>query len=144
MAYALENRTLALVPAGYVDRETGGTGETWVDLHFRYQPQLKLAHVWHGKIRPMCIAVNEDCPDGGAVPVVALHSATWRFAQEYLPTHTARFVRSKPEAVRQAAQGDVQACIGSVDLVEQAANLRITHVINPTMVWCLYSPDDAA
>ncbi|MEU8326663.1 hypothetical protein AB0C33_50575 [Nonomuraea sp. NPDC048881] len=142
MDYALANETLALIPAGYVDREGGGMGDTWVDLHFRYEPQLRLAHVWHGKIRPLCIAVNRERATEAGPHVVALHSATWRFAREHLPTHATRFVRSKPEAVQLAGEGTVHACVGSVDVVERFPSLRIVRVFQPTMVWCLYAPAD--
>ena len=87
-----------------------------------------------------CYAVNEErAPDPQDIRSVALHSATRALARALVPDEAERhFVAAKPLGVRMAAAGEVDACVGSLDVVREAGNLSVVSTMNPTMVWCLY------
>lgn len=130
----------ALVPAGYVDREAGRFNEAWVDLHFRFSNSMEMSALWESSTKEMCAAFNPSKvsrPDD--VRTVAIHAATQFFAIREFPRADPVYVKAKPVAVDKAALGHVDACIGSVDLVQEAGTLSIVERFHPTMVWCLYS-----
>jgi hypothetical protein len=140
MEFACSLDACALVPAGYLDAHDSGIGDSWVSLHFRYLDRLELLALWESQTKPMCLAINNGRV-GSAQDVrsVALHPATEEFAGHALGDGPQRtYVKAKPLAVDLAATGDVDACLGSCDVVERHPALTIVEVFTPTMVWCLY------
>ncbi|MCX5256837.1 hypothetical protein OOK27_22335 [Streptomyces canus] len=140
--YACENGTYALVAAGYLDMADGLLQDSWVDLHFRYAHRMRLSAVWESPTKTMCLAVNGTrASTREEIRSVALHPATAVLARRILPAEARReFVRSKPLGVQKAADGEVDACVGSLDVVERAGRLSVIETMRPTMVWCLYQP----
>ncbi|MFK0016255.1 hypothetical protein [Streptomyces sp. NPDC091027] len=86
--------------------------------------------------KQMCLASH---PAAGVLRSVALHPATQVFADTFAPAADRRYVDAKPAAVQLAARGEVDGCIGSVDVATRAG-LTVREVFEPTMVWCLYRP----
>jgi len=141
MLYALRNGVHALVPAGYIDVVQGVVADSWVALHFNYDGRMQILRTWHQPTKPMCLAMRRDLEIATQEGLrLALHPATAAFAERFMPDAQHLTVRSKPRAVELAAHGDAEACIGSVDVVERYANLRVVQVFAPVMVWCLYGP----
>lgn len=134
---ALDRHAYALVAAGFVERGLDGAITSgWIDLHFRHLGQLEIADTWVAPTKQMCLAAS---PAVTAVRSLALHPATQVFADTYAPGAVYRYVDAKPAAVQLAANGEVDGCIGSVDVALQAG-LSVRDVFEPTMVWCLYRP----
>ncbi|MET8453166.1 hypothetical protein [Streptomyces sp. NPDC005209] len=144
--YARAHDCYALVAAGYLSMTDGVLHDSWVDLHFRYSGDIELAAVWESPTKTMCLAVNEErAPDPQDIRSVALHPATRALARALVPDEVQRhFVTAKPLGVRMAAAGEVDACVGSLDVVQEAGNLPVVSTMNPTMVWCLYRPVNAS
>lgn len=130
----------ALVAAGYLDMSNGSVVDSWVDLHFSKLKSMTMVGVWESPTKPMCVAIHSELPGGLAdIRTAASHPATLQFVREYLPADVVvSTVRAKPEAARLASERVVEACIGSVDVVESMDNLKILKTIEATMVWCLY------
>ncbi|MEU6932897.1 hypothetical protein AB0A05_27485 [Streptomyces sp. NPDC046374] len=133
---ARESGDLALVAAGFVQKAGNRVVDLWVDLHFRNLGLMELAQVWESPTKPMCLATR---PGTSSVDTIALHPATEAFADRLVPTARRQYVDAKPLAVRMAAEGLVDACIGSVD-VAVACGLTVRSQFQPSMVWCLYKP----
>lgn len=137
METAWRQDAAALVCTGFIDRRDGDVTDCWVDLHFRWTGMMQLQQCWVEPTKPMGIAVRP-----GSIPArvgsVALHPATEALAQRWLPQAERRYVSAKPLAVRMAAAGEAEACIGSLDIVA-ATDLEVVQVIEPLMVWCLYT-----
>ncbi|MFE5518373.1 hypothetical protein ACFQ9Q_11680 [Streptomyces virginiae] len=131
---ALQQQTYALVAAGFVERDGAGViTRGWVVLHFRVLGRLEVADTWVAPTKQMCLASH---PAAGVLRSVALHPATQVFADTFAPAADRRYVDAKPAAVQ---FGEVDGCIGSVDVASQAG-LTVREVFEPTMVWCLYRP----
>jgi hypothetical protein len=129
----------ALVAAGYLD-EHDSRFPAWVDLHFGFRKRLKLAGVWESSTKEMCIAVRRDrFVSIESVRSVALHRSTRSLvAGRFRESTEMQFVRAKPLAVQQLVSGQVDACVGSVDVVSQHDELTVVDRFTPSMVWCLY------
>ncbi|MCX5174287.1 hypothetical protein [Streptomyces virginiae] len=128
---ALQQQTYALVAAGFVERDGAGViTRGWVDLHFRVLGRLEVADTWMAPTKQMCLASH---PAAGVLRSVALHPATQVFADTFAPAADRRYVDAKPAAVQLAARGEVDGCIGSVDVATQAG-LTVREVFEPTMV----------
>lgn len=140
--HASQTGGYALVPAGYIQYHDGKIADTWVDLHFRILGRMQIMAVWESPTKKMCLAINRDrVVDRESIQSVALHPATAVFAKQLCAAAKVTFVNAKPLAVRAAARGAVDACIGSVDLVSNTL-LEPVDFFSPTMVWCLYGPSD--
>ncbi|MGI5451367.1 hypothetical protein ACQEVM_37545 [Streptomyces sp. CA-243310] len=139
MEVAYERGIHALVAAGFVERAgaSGTVTDCWVDVHFRNLGRMELVHVWQSPTKEMCLATNGRALDVRAIRSIALHPATQVFADRLAPHAAREYVDAKPIAVRMAADGRVDGCIGSVDVARQAG-LDIRETFAPTMVWCLY------
>ncbi|MFJ3220241.1 hypothetical protein ACIPLC_30515 [Kitasatospora sp. NPDC086801] len=141
MAYGAQHDTYALVAAGFLERGEADVVDSWVDLHFRSMDRMLLATIWESSTKTMCIATNMRRVDTlDDVRRIAIHPATAVFARKYAPQASIRYANAKPIAVEWADQGEVDACVGSLDVVRKAANLVVQEVFTPTMVWCLYQP----
>ena len=141
VAYGEQHGTYVLVAAGFIERNETDVTDSWVDLHFRSYGRMSLKAVWEQQTKAMCIAVNTGRADSlEAVRRVAIHPATAVFARKYVPKATVCYVNAKPIAVDLANDGTVDACVGSLDVVAKAPNLKVHEVFRPTMVWCLYEP----
>ncbi|GGL54915.1 hypothetical protein GCM10014719_65260 [Planomonospora parontospora subsp. antibiotica] len=139
MHLAWEQNLSALICAGFVTRSGETIRDTWVDLHFRYSDRMELVRVWSAATKPMCVAINRCKIDGlSQAATLALHPATTAFADRYAPTCQRIYVDAKPLAVAAAESGDVDACIGSVDVVQAVAHLEVVETFQPQMLWCLY------
>lgn len=130
----------ALVAAGYLDMSNGSVVDSWVDLHFSKLRSMTMVGVWESPTKPMCVAVHSEFSGEIAdIRTAASHPATLQFVREHLPVDVAvSTVRAKPEAARLVSEQVVEACIGSVDVVESIENLKILKKLEATMVWCLY------
>ncbi|MBX7554063.1 hypothetical protein [Streptomyces sp. NPDC004232] len=130
----------ALVAAGYLDMNNGSVIDSWVDLHFSKLRSMTMVGVWESPTKPMCVAVHSDFSGGIAdIRSAASHPATLQFVREHMPADVVvSTVRAKPEAARLVSEQAVDACIGSVDVVESIENLKILKKLEATMVWCLY------
>lgn len=128
----------ALVPTGYLDVREGALADAWVDMHFRLLGRMRIVDLWESATKPMCLAINtRRVADRDAIRSVALHPATSSFARQACGDAEMMFFNSKPMAVEAAASGKCDACIGSVDMVTDAA-LKPIDYFYPTMVWTLY------
>lgn len=136
---AYESDTYALVAAGFVERTGHDVSDMWVNIHFRNLDRMHLHDVWVSPTKQMCLATRRTGrPD--TARSIALHPATQVFADAFAPAEARRqYVDAKPVAVRLVADGQADCCIASVDIAERHG-LRIHHVFQPTMVWCLYGP----
>ncbi|MFF3400387.1 hypothetical protein ACFYW6_17890 [Streptomyces sp. NPDC002659] len=142
MRLAWESSEFALVCPGFVERAESGITDSWVSLHFRYFGRMRILKAWTAPTKPMCIAVNMHLASGlGDVESVALHPSTSAFAERYVPSAKHVYVGAKPLAVAEAEKGNAAACIGSIDIVDSAKNLKIEEVFYPEMLWCLYQRD---
>ncbi|MDH6134151.1 hypothetical protein P3T37_003553 [Kitasatospora sp. MAA4] len=141
MEYAERESVLALVPAGHLAISDNVLRDSWVSLHFRFQGRMSLVGLWESPTKTMSAALNVDRVGAASeVRSVALHPATMAFAQKVFPADAElRFCDSKPIAVRLAEEGHVDACVGSLDVVQRTARLRPVGEFEPTMIWCLYS-----
>lgn len=129
----------ALVPTGYLERNSVGIRKSWVDLHFGYLDRLRLLALWEQPTKAMCVALNPDrVSDVTQARTVAIHPATLAFAREHVPQAEITYVRAKPLAAELAAASGADACIASLDVVSRTRALRPVKVFRPTMVWCLY------
>ncbi|MEU7206522.1 hypothetical protein [Streptomyces sp. NPDC045470] len=127
-----------LMPTGYLDFQNGRLADTWVDMHFRLLGRMRIADVWESRTKTMCLAINQErVAHRDSIRSIALHPATAVFARQSCAGAETRFVSSKPLAVQAAANGSVDACIGSVDVVADS-NLKPIDYFHPTMVWALY------
>ncbi|MEU8542997.1 hypothetical protein AB0C52_23930 [Streptomyces sp. NPDC048717] len=138
MQVAIASRCHAMVAAGWVERggPDAGVSDLWVNLHFRYLGKAELVGMWQAPTKPMCLATAASVQ---WPRTVALHPATDVFADLYAPSASRHYVDAKPLAVRQVTEGRTEACIGSVDVVQQAG-LTIRAQWQPTMAWFLYQP----
>ncbi|KMS73591.1 hypothetical protein ACM01_17765 [Streptomyces viridochromogenes] len=143
MTRAHEEKHYALVAAGYIERtgNTGNVSQSWVDIHFQWLGEMHISAIWESPTKEMCLAFNhqkvrrlED------VRTVAIHPSTETLARKILPDADYTYTRAKPIAVECAANGLVDACLGSRDIVQQNSSLTIHKTLHPTMVWCLYKP----
>jgi hypothetical protein len=142
---ARQTNGFALVPTGYLDILNGNLADSWVDMHFRLLGRMRIVDVWESPTKAMCLAVNRDrVADRSAIRSIAAHPATAVFARQSCAGAEITFVTSKPLAVEAAATGQVDACIGSADVVAEYA-LQPLDYFHPTMVWTLYQsiPDSA-
>ena len=139
MAYAEANACLALVAAGYLDLHAKSQA-TWVDLHFSFLDRLRLHSVWESPTKEMCVAVQRGRHvDLDTVRSVALHASTRSLVTGVFDADVdLQYVRAKPLAVQRLASGEVDACVGSVDVVNRHGELDIVESFSPSMVWCLY------
>jgi prephenate dehydratase len=130
----------ALVAAGYLDMNNGSVVDSWVDLHFSKLKSMTMVGVWESPTKPMCVAVHSEFSgELKDIRTAASHPATLQFVREHLPADVAvSTVRAKPEAARLVSEQAVDACIGSVDVVESIESLKILKKLEATMVWCLY------
>lgn len=139
MQTARHNGHLALIAAGYLRYDDTAVVDSWVDLHFRHHADMELLHVWHSPTKPMCVAVNRTRVRSIAdIGSLALHPATRAIAEMLSIDAAMTFVSAKPIAVERAAAGEVDACIGSADVVARFPALHPVKTLQPTMVWCLY------
>lgn len=128
----------ALVPTGYLDILDGNLADSWVDMHFRLLGRMRIVDVWESPTKVMCLAINrERVADRASIRTIASHPATAVFARQTCADAEITFVTSKPLAVEAAAHGQVDACIGSVDVVTEFSLDPLDH-FHPTMVWTLY------
>ncbi len=136
--HAHETGGYALIPAGYLDFQDGKLADTWVDMHFRLLGQMRIVDVWQSPTKVMCLAINrERVADRGSIRSIALHPATAVFARQACADAEITYFNSKPLAVGAAVSGQVDACIGSVDVVADSP-LKPVDYFHPTMVWTLY------
>lgn len=136
--HAEETGGYALVPAGYLDFQDGELADTWVDLHFRLLDRMRITGVWESPTKAMCLAINrERVADRASIRSIALHPATAVFARQACADAETVFFNSKPLAVEAAVSGQVDACIGSADVVAESP-LEPIEYFHPTMVWTLY------
>jgi hypothetical protein len=136
--HAQQTGGYALVPAGFLDIRDGKLADSWVDMHFRLLGRMRMVDVWESPTKVMCLAINrERVADRHAIRSVALHPATTTFARQACAGAEITFVTSKPLAVEAAVNGQVDACIGSADVVA-ASPLEPVEYFHPTMVWTLY------
>lgn len=136
MDRACTEKVVALVACGHLRLRGSILEESWTELHFEYCDRLRLVRCFSAATKPMCIAVHADCD---RPRTIAIHPATKAFAKRFAPGLELRFVGSKPLAVSLCLTGDVDMCIGSVDVVQQHPTLRVLQVFRPSMVWALYS-----
>ena len=138
--HAQETDGYALVPTGCLEYKNGELAVAWVDLHFSLIQRMRLVAVWESPTKPMCLAINRDrVTNRELIRTIALHRATAVFAKQACAGADITYVNSKPLAVNAAANGQVDACIGSVDVVAKTP-LEPVEIFNPTMVWTLYGP----
>lgn len=132
-----------LVAAGFLERDGNKVVDSWVDIHFRNLDRMRLLATWESPTKPMCIASNRTRVGSmGKIATIALHPATETFARTFVPQATRKFVNAKPIAAQWADEGQVDGCIGSLDIVRAMPNLEVHTIWQPTMVWCLYEPND--
>lgn len=131
LAQACSEDCVALVACGCLS-ET----ETWVDLHFRFSDSLDMVCVTSVPTKPMCFAVNVNA--GKPVRTVGVYLAVRALADRYAPEATVVGFASKPAAVQACAEGQIDACIGSLDTARHC-DLSIVDVIEGSMVWGLYA-----
>jgi len=139
MARACETQSSALVAAGYLAADPSAVGSAWVDLHFGYSTRMRMDDLWESPTKPMALAVRGDL---GLADIrsVALHPSTRALLDPVLGPDVARHtVDAKPLAVALLARGEVDACLGSIDVIEAYDGLRVVEEFHPTMVWCLYA-----
>jgi hypothetical protein len=131
MNAAVTGAGYALVACGYKSSLDGS--KSWCDLHFSFLDALEIVDVLHAPTKPMCIALNDA---SGVHRSIAIHPATEIFLRgtPFQP----RFFSNKVAAVRAAASGRCDACIGSCDVVSEYPQLQIVKTINASMVWVLY------
>lgn len=140
MRAALDSGTHALVAAGFVQRTGAQVTDLWVDLHFRHLDRMRIVGVWESPTKPMCAATGPRVACLADVRSIALHPATDVFIGQFTPGAERLYVNAKPLAAQRAAEGAVDGCIGSVDVVERHPELTVREVFHPTMVWVLYQP----
>jgi len=139
MATAATSGVQALVAAGYLALDTEDQPvDSWVDQHFTHTGVLRLQRCWESPTKQMCLAVRDDLPRGATAQTVATHPATRVFATLYAPGAQMVTVNAKPMAAQAAANGDVDACITSVDVAARHPRLEVRFEWQPTMVWLLY------
>ncbi|WP_047893182.1 hypothetical protein [Micromonospora sp. RV43] len=145
MREAEETDNLALVAAGFLDLDGDRLVDSWVNLHFRTRRSMRVVGVWESPTKPMCVAVRADLDrDVSQVRSVVAHPSTLQLVRETLPPEAeVRTVNAKPKAARAVADGEADACIASLDVVQGMSELRALSVLTPTMVWCLYAPLEA-
>jgi hypothetical protein len=128
----------ALVPTGYIQFHEGELGDSWVNMHFRLLGRMRIVDVWASPTKPMCLAINRQrVSDRESIRSIALHPATAAIARQLCGEAAFTFLNSKPMAVEAAAKGQVDACIGSIDVVSDYP-LEPIDFFHPTMVWTLY------
>ena len=136
--HAEETGGYALVPTGYLDFREGALADAWVNLHFRLVGRMRIVDLWESATKPMCLAINRQrVADRASIRSIALHPATAAFAQQICADAEITFLSSKPMAVEAAVNGQVDACIGSIDVVADSP-LEPIDTFYPTMVWVLY------
>lgn len=139
MERAYVEGNLALVSAGFVERDSDGYADTWVNLHFRWHARLDLVATWHAPTKKMCLATAVETVRSAAdVRTLALHASTDELAT-VSPSARRTYFRAKPLAVAAASDGSFDACLGSIDVVGRFPHMRVLETISPKMVWCLYS-----
>jgi hypothetical protein len=136
MREAHELNIWALICAGYVRRAEDKIIDSWVRLHFEWSGRMSLHAVWKSPTKPMCIA-GRDVRELDEINTLALHPSTEPFAEMRVPRAQLTYFDAKPLAVYSAAAGEVDACIGSVDVVS-SFGLRVLVEFQPDMVWCAY------
>lgn len=138
LAHARDHGGLALVPAAYQQKDAGGvTFNSWADLHFRIENEGSL-ELWLAKVLPLKeMAVAKRA--GVEVPrSAAIHAATAYYAQTFLRGVQLSYCESKPEAVRRCAAGEVDACIGSLEVIQGWPALVVLHRFVARMCWTVY------
>ncbi|MFD5454002.1 hypothetical protein [Streptomyces olivaceus] len=139
MEVAWQQDAHALITPGFVARTAGEISDTWVNLHFRYSGRMEIVRAWPAATKPMCVAVNRRrVPDLSRAESIAIHPSTAVFADRHAAGLQRTFVDAKPLAVALAAEGTVDACIGSLDVVQAAGDLEAVEIFHPQMLWCLY------
>ncbi|WP_256115303.1 hypothetical protein [Streptomyces sp. MnatMP-M27] len=139
MEIAWQQDAHALICPGFVAWAAGAISDTWVNLHFRYSGRMEIVSAWPAATKPMCVAINRRrVPDIPHAESIAIHPSTAVFADRYAAGLRRTFVDAKPLAVALAAEGTVDACIGSLDVVQAAGGLEAVEVFQPQMLWCLY------
>jgi len=138
LEHAWEHDGLALVPAAYAERDaTGRIVDCWADLNFAVETEARL-ELWCSHVlalKELTLAVREGVTEARHV---ALHPATTYYAEAFLPGAQRLFHRSKPEAVRACVEGRADACIGSIDVVQQWPQLRVQQTFAARMCWTIY------
>lgn len=138
VAHARETDGYALIPTGYLDYQNGELADSWVDLHFSLVGRMRVVAVWESPTKTMCLAINRNrVASRDSIRTVALHPATAVFARQACAGAELTYVNAKPLAVEAAVSGQVDACIGSVDVVAKSP-LEPVEFFHPTMVWSLY------
>jgi hypothetical protein len=141
MAAARSSGGLALIAAGFLAASGGGqVDDTWADLHFRTIDDMAVVDVWCSPTKPMGLGLHRSCPSIAEVRSVALYPATRALAASVVPEAEVLPVRSKPEGVVLASTGSVDACIGSVDMLDGREELSVAMIWQPSMIWILYAP----
>lgn len=133
---ALRDARAALVPCGCGSLDPMQR-DRWVDLHFEFSDRVEPIDVFVRKTKTMCAAVRRDT--ARPPTTVSAHPATRVFANEFFPEAEIIPVESKPEAVRACADGHVDGCIGSLDVVQAHENLQVLRSFEAEMVWVLYA-----
>jgi ferredoxin len=139
MNAALAGEVMALVAAGYIERDGDRVVDSWSDQHFTHFRRLRIVRLWETRTKPMCLAVRTTIAEVADIGSVAVHPATAALLEAHRVPGRRVFVNAKPLAAGAAAAGDVDACIASVDVVTRLPQLRIVERIDPTMVWMLYA-----
>lgn len=138
LAHARETDGLALVPAAYQHKDaTGVTLATWADMHFRIENEGAL-ELWLARVLPlkeMAVAkrVGVEVPRSAAI-----HAATAYYAQTFLSGVPLLYCESKPDAVRRCAEGSVDACIGSLEVIQRHPQLVVMRSFVARMCWTMY------
>jgi hypothetical protein len=139
MALARGGAAMALIAAGYIERDGDRTVDSWSDQHFTHHRELRVARLWESRTKTMCIALRHSVADVTQVRSVAVHPATAALLDLHHVPGRRVFVNAKPHAAAAAAGGQVDACIASLDVVTDIPELRVVARIDPTMVWLLYT-----
>lgn len=140
MAVAAQGHAFALICAAYLAlSDSGEIVDTWTRLHFRSAQHMHLVKAWSAPTKPMCVAIGVDVVERGRAPqTIGIHPATAEIATRALPGVRQVPFPAKPLAVAAAAKGEVDSCLGSVDVVGQYAALVPREVFEAEMVWCIY------
>jgi hypothetical protein len=123
---------VALVACGCMS-----AAETWPDLHFQFNGSLAVVLVASCATKPMCFATNGQAAQH--VRSIGVYPALRSLAQTYAPGADVVAFESKPAAVQACAEGRVDACIGSLDVVRAHGRLSVVDIVEATMVWTLYA-----
>lgn len=138
LAHARDHEGLALVPAAYQQKDAGGiTRNSWADLHFRIETEGRL-ELWQARVLPLKEMAVAKRAGVDVLKTAAIHAATAYYAQTFLAGVQLSYCDSKPEAVRRCASGEVDACIGSVEVIEKWPQLVVLQRFVARMCWTVY------